>query len=155
MNGALQGAAIALAVVLIGRALGEPVRMGKGLWTGLAAGALAAAALTAVFRLLDVMRFGHALSQPAFSALTPMLLTYALAQALGAALAAGLIGGVLSGCIGFWAASAARPPTRCCSAGGRRWGWSIAFCSGRFCGWRAKSAAGSPPPSDSWPRFLF
>ncbi len=97
VNGTLQGAAIALAAWLTGLALGERVRMGKGLWAGVLAGALAATALIALFRLLDVMRFGHALSSPAFSGLTPMLLIYVLAQALGAVLAAGLIGQVLSG----------------------------------------------------------
>lgn len=97
VNGTLQGAAIALAAWLVGRALGERVRMGKGLWTGVLAGALAAIVLIALFWLLDVMRFGHALSKPAFSGLTPMLLMYVLAQALGAVLAAGLIGNLLSG----------------------------------------------------------
>lgn len=97
VNGTLQGAAIALVAWLIGRALGERARMGKGLWTGVFAGALAAGALIALNRLLDVTRFGHALSMPAFSALTPMLLLYVLAQALGAALAVGLMGEVLAG----------------------------------------------------------
>lgn len=97
VNGALQGAAIVLAAWQIGRMLGEPVRMGKGIATGLLAGALSAMLLIALFRLLDVMRFGHVLSAPAFSTLTPMLLLYVLAQALGAVLATGLIGQVLSG----------------------------------------------------------
>jgi hypothetical protein len=97
VNGALQGAAVALAAWLTGRALGERVRMGKGVAQGLIAGALAAAVLTAVFRLMDVMRFGHSLLSPVFTGLTPMLLLYVLAQALGAVLAAGLIGNLLSG----------------------------------------------------------
>ena len=97
VNGFVQGAAIALAAWLCGRALDERVRMGKGMALGLTAGALAAAALIGCFRLLDVARFGHALSRPEFSVLTPMLLFYAVAQALGAALAAGLIGKILAG----------------------------------------------------------
>ena len=91
------GAAVALTAALTGRALGARPRMGKGLWLGLLAGALAVAALTALSRLLDVMRFGHALSAPALSALTAALTVYLLAQALGAAFAAGLVGEVLAG----------------------------------------------------------
>jgi hypothetical protein len=97
INGLVQGGMIALAAALVGRALGERVRMGKGLWTGLLAGALAAAVLIALFRIFDVMRFGYALSKPSFSGLTAALTLYLLAQALGAALAAGLIGNLLSG----------------------------------------------------------
>jgi hypothetical protein len=97
VNGLTQGAAMALAAWGMGRALNERVRMGKGTVLGLAAGALATVALILSFRLLDVARFGHALSKPAFSVLTPMLLFYVLAQALGAALAAGLIGKILAG----------------------------------------------------------
>ncbi len=97
VNGFVQGAAISLAAVWIGRALGERVRLGKGLWQGVAAGALAAAVLIAFFRVTDVMRFGHALSSPQISVLTPMLMLYVLLQALGAVLAVGLIGQVLSG----------------------------------------------------------
>jgi hypothetical protein len=113
VNGFIQGAAISLAAWLCGRWLNERVRMGKGIGIGLLAGALAAAALVICFRLTDVMRFGHALSRPAFSVLTPMLLFYVMAQALGAALAAGLIGKILAGwhralgfvgcALGYWA----------------------------------------------------
>ena len=97
VSGMIQGAAVALTAALTGRALGARPRMGKGLWLGLLAGALAVAALTALSRLLDVMRFGHALSAPALSALTAALTVYLLAQALGAAFAAGLVGEVLAG----------------------------------------------------------
>ena len=110
VNGFVQGAAIALATWLIGHALGERVRMGKGLAMGIAAGALVAIALVAFFRLTDVMRFGHALSRPVWSGLTPMLLVYVIAQALGAVLAAGLVGQVLSGwhrMLGFLGCAAA------------------------------------------------
>lgn len=97
LNGIAQGAVIALAAWYSGRALGARIRMGKGLYTGLLAGALTAGILLAAFRLLDVMRFGHALTRPALSALTPMLALYVLSQALGAALATGLIGELLAG----------------------------------------------------------
>jgi hypothetical protein len=97
VSGTLQGVAVALAAALVGRALGERVRMGKGIAAGLLAGALAAIALIALNRLLDVMRFGHALSNPVFSGLTAALALYLLAQALGAALAVGLVGEVLAG----------------------------------------------------------
>jgi len=110
VNGFVQGAAIALAAVLIGRAMGERVKMGKELARGIAAGALAAIALTVFFRLTDVMRFGHALSRPVLSGLTPMLLAYVIMQALGAVLAAGIIGQVLSGwhrALGFLGCAAA------------------------------------------------
>jgi hypothetical protein len=102
VNGTVQGAAIALAAVWIGSALGERVRMGKGLWMGLIAGALAAVVLIVMSRLLDVMRFGHALSSPDVSGLTAALTMYLLAQALGAALATGLIGQILSGWHRYW-----------------------------------------------------
>ena len=97
VNGFVQGAAVAFVCSFTGRALGERVRLGKGFITGLAAGALVAFVLLAFFRVIDVMRFGQALTRPALGALTPMLILYLLAQALGAALAVGLIGEVLSG----------------------------------------------------------
>lgn len=97
ISGIAQGAMVALAAALTGRGIGERARMGKGLFKGALAGALAAAALIALFRLLDVMRFGYALTKPALSGLTGILALYALAQALGAALAVGLIGQILSG----------------------------------------------------------
>lgn len=103
VSGFLQGAAIWLAARLMGRALGARVEMGKGLCAGIAAGAVAAFGLLALLRLLDVMRFGHALTRPAFSALTPMLMAFLVAQALGAVMATGMIGEILSG----WHKSAA------------------------------------------------
>jgi hypothetical protein len=97
VNGCIQGAAISLAAWFIGPLLGTRVRMGKGLFVGLLAGAVAAGVLLIFFRLTDVMRFGYALSSPAFSALTPVLILYLLIQALGASLAALIIGEILSG----------------------------------------------------------
>jgi hypothetical protein len=97
LNGIVQGAAISLAAWFIGPLLGTRVRMGKGLFVGLLAGAVAAGVLLIFFRLTDVMRFGYALSSPAFSALTPVLILYLLIQALGASLAALIIGEILSG----------------------------------------------------------
>ncbi len=97
VSGFAQGAAIFLAARLMGRALGARVEMGKGFHLGIVAGAGTAFGLLALLRLLDVMRFGHALTRPALSALTPMLMTFLVAQALGAAMATGLIGEILSG----------------------------------------------------------
>ncbi len=103
VNGFLQGAAIALAAVLSGRALGVPVKIGKGLVSGLLLGLAAALAMPGLFLLLDVMRFGRALTSPVLTALTPMLMMYVLLQALGAALATDLVGGILSGWHRRWA----------------------------------------------------
>jgi hypothetical protein len=97
LNGALQGAAMALAAWLLGPALRARMRMGKGLGKGLLAGTAAAFTLILVFRLLDVMRFGGALSRPAFSWLTPLVTLYMVSQALGAAMAVLLLGELLSG----------------------------------------------------------
>ena len=97
LNGTLQGAAMALAAWLLGPALGARVRAGKGLSAGLLAGAAAAFALVLIFRLLDVMRFGGALSRPAFSLLTPLVMLYMVSQALSVALVVLLLGEILSG----------------------------------------------------------
>ncbi len=97
LNGALQGIAMAAVAWLLGSAPGARVKMGKGFAAGLLAGAAAATALVVVFRLLDVMRFGSALSHPAPTWLTPLLMLYAVSQALGASMAVVLMGEILSG----------------------------------------------------------
>lgn len=97
VSGFAQGAAIWLAARLVGRALGARVEMRKGLLAGIAVGVGVALGMLAILRLLDVMRFGHALTRPALSALTPMLMAFLVAQALGAVVAVALIGEILSG----------------------------------------------------------
>lgn len=97
VSGFVQGAAIWLVARLMGRALGARVKMGKGLFAGIAAGAVVALGVLVLLRLLDVMRFGYALTHPKLSALTPLLMAFLIAQALGAVMAAGLAGEILSG----------------------------------------------------------